>query len=104
MQDSNNHQPTRIRVRVRISGRVLGVGFRYFTRQEARSLNVTGYVRNTSDGSVEAELVGPIEGVDRMLERLARGPALARVTAVQQLMREAVEESVPDTGTFEIRA
>lgn len=80
------------------------MGFRYFTRHEARSLNVTGYVRNTSDGSVEAELVGQIEGVDRMLERVARGPALARVLEVKQLLREPAGPEPDTPGDFEIRA
>jgi hypothetical protein len=41
------------RVRVRVQGRVQGVGFRYFALQHARRLGVRGYVRNCSDGSVE---------------------------------------------------
>lgn len=103
MEDSDNHQPTRIRVRVRISGRVQGVGFRYFTRHEARSLNVTGYVRNTPDGTVEAELVGPIEAVDQLIERMARGPALARVLEVKQLLREPAGLEPDSPSDFEIR-
>ena len=67
---------------VRIEGRVQGVWFRGWTTQEAHRLGLAGWVRNRSDGSVEALFAGPKAAVDAMLEACWRGPPGARVTAV----------------------
>jgi acylphosphatase len=69
-------------VQVRISGRVQGVSFRYWTQQEARRAGLTGWVRNEADGSVLAMIAGPEEAVSAMIERLWNGPATAAVTDV----------------------
>jgi acylphosphatase len=73
--------PTRS-VRVRIEGRVQGVGFRYWVEQQAARLALSGFVRNRRDGSVEALLCGPPHSVAEMLERCRVGPPAAGVTAV----------------------
>jgi acylphosphatase len=70
-------------VRVRISGGVQGVGFRYFAHREAVSLGLKGYVRNMSDGSVEAVAQGNAEMVGLFLERLAKGPPGSRVRGIR---------------------
>lgn len=64
---------------IRISGRVQGVGFRHFTRQNAKNLNIKGWVKNLSDGDVEAVLVGEKKNVGQMIERIKEGPRMARV-------------------------
>lgn len=64
---------------IRISGRVQGVGFRHFTRQNAKNLNIKGWVKNLSDGDVEAVLVGEKRNVDQMIEQIKEGPRMARV-------------------------
>jgi len=69
-------------VRVRVSGVVQGVGFRYFTHREAVRLGLGGYVRNRSDGSVEAVAEGDGETVDLFLERIAKGPPGSRVRGI----------------------
>ncbi len=66
-----------------IEGRVQGVGFRYELMRQARQLNVTGWVRNTRDGKVEAVVDGPPDKVDAIIAWARRGPAAARVTGVQ---------------------
>ncbi len=66
-------------VKVVISGRVQGVWFRGWVRQEARALGLAGWVRNRGDGSVEALLSGPEARVQEMIAELHRGPAAARV-------------------------
>ncbi|HZR70060.1 MAG TPA: acylphosphatase [Burkholderiales bacterium] len=66
-----------------IEGRVQGVGFRYELMRQARQLNVTGWVRNTRDGKVEAVVDGPPDRVDAIIAWARRGPAAARVTGVQ---------------------
>lgn len=71
------------RTRVRVSGRVQGVGFRYSAQMRARSLGVAGWVRNLPDGSVEAVFEGDVEQVDSMVEWCRRGPGGASVTRVE---------------------
>ncbi len=74
---------TMIRKRAVVSGRVQGVGFRWSAREAARELGVTGWARNRLDGSVEAEVEGEPEVVERMLAWLGDGPPGASVTAVE---------------------
>lgn len=69
-------------VTVRIEGRVQGVYYRAWTEETARTLKLDGWVRNASDGSVEAAFSGPARMVEEMLKLCERGPAHARVTNV----------------------
>ena len=71
------------RTRVRVSGRVQGVGFRYSTQRRARSLGLGGWVRNLPDGSVEAVFEGDPERVDSMVEWCRRGPTGAFVDGIE---------------------
>ncbi|MBY3221909.1 acylphosphatase [Rhizobium sp. 25PS6] len=70
-------------VRVRISGKVQGVGFRIWTRDEAVRLGLTGWVRNEEDGAVVAVIAGPDTAVTTMIERFRRGPLGASVSGVE---------------------
>lgn len=80
-------------LRIRLSGRVQGVGFRMWTRDEALRLGVTGWVRNEADGSVAALIAGSDSAISTMIERLKRGPPGALVSSVET---EAVEiEKMP---------
>ena len=72
-----------IAVAVRITGRVQGVWFRGWVREQARRLGLAGSVRNQSDGSVAALLVGPGTAVAAMLALCHQGPPPARVHAVE---------------------
>jgi acylphosphatase len=83
---------------VRIRGRVQGVGFRYLAAQRARSLGVSGWVRNERDGAVSAAFQGPAELVESMLDWCRRGPAGSRVDDVAVTW----EQPTRDSG-FEIR-
>jgi acylphosphatase len=74
-----------------IRGRVQGVGFRFYMRAEAVRLGVAGWVRNRSDGSVEALVQGEEGSVDRLIAWTRRGPSSAKVTDVE------IEERTPDT-------
>jgi acylphosphatase len=69
-------------VRVLIEGRVQGVWFRAWTAQEATARGLRGWVRNRSDGRVEALFCGPRRVVDDMLDACWRGPPAASVRAV----------------------
>ena len=84
--------------RVHVSGRVQGVFFRAWTRDEARSLGVFGWVRNCSDGSVEAHVEGDDGQVAELIRRMRHGPAHARVTDLE--VRDAPAEKLE---RFELR-
>jgi acylphosphatase len=64
---------------IRVQGRVQGVGFRYALRDEAQRLGVSGWVRNCTDGSVEALLQGEARAVEALVHWARRGPRTARV-------------------------
>jgi len=66
-------------VRVIVSGRVQGVWYRAWTEEQAVSRGLSGWVRNQTDGTVEAVFSGPDESVASMLEAARTGPRLARV-------------------------
>ena len=70
------------RVHVFISGQVQGVGFRWFCREEALTRRLSGFVRNSSDGRVEAAFEGDPAAVDGMIEWCRSGPDFAKVVAV----------------------
>jgi acylphosphatase len=65
--------------RLRVKGRVQGVGFRDWAADEAAARKLDGWIRNRSDGSVELLVAGADESVQDMLRALTQGPALAQV-------------------------
>ena len=67
---------------VAVRGRVQGVGFRWFVRERARALGLSGWVRNVADGSVEVFAVGPTDELARLRRLLQEGPPAARVEHV----------------------
>jgi acylphosphatase len=69
-------------VRIRIRGRVQGVGYRYWTERTAGDLRLSGWVRNRSDGSVEAVFSGSEADVEAMIARCQHGPRSAVVASV----------------------
>ncbi|MDQ3145138.1 MAG: acylphosphatase [Pseudomonadota bacterium] len=83
---------------VRISGRVQGVFYRGWTKNQAERLSVVGWVRNCSDGSVEAHLEGNAEAVERMIDAMRHGPSGAKVERIEV---EAIE--VEKTERFKVR-
>ena len=70
------------RVRLKISGRVQGVYYRASTVQQAQSLGLTGWVMNSSDGSVEAVAEGAKPKLEELIAWCHQGPDGARVTHV----------------------
>ena len=71
-----------LQARLAITGRVQGVGYRDWAVAAGQRLGLSGWVRNRTDGSVEALVVGDDEAVGRMIEACRHGPTLARVDAV----------------------
>ncbi|MCB0116572.1 MAG: acylphosphatase [Caldilineaceae bacterium] len=85
--------------RLRIHGRVQGVGYRMSTVHKANSLSLTGWVRNLPDGDVEALACGAPADVDALIIWCRQGPPAARVLSVD------VDETSADPGLrrFEVR-
>ncbi|MBI5201464.1 MAG: acylphosphatase [Elusimicrobia bacterium] len=82
-----------------VTGRVQGVGFRWFASETARACGVTGWVRNRPDGTVEAEAQGTPAAVTGFVSALKKGPRFASVS-------EVAEQDVPakaGDSDFEIR-
>ncbi|MGZ7109268.1 MAG: acylphosphatase [Methanobacterium sp.] len=69
----------KVRAHVIVSGRVQGVYFRGFTRNEAQKYDVKGWVRNLPDGRVEAILEGEKKEVDKVINSLNKGPSYSKV-------------------------
>lgn len=84
--------------RLLVSGRVQGVGFRWFTRRAAVELGLTGWVRNLPGGDVEVQAAGSPATLARLKQELERGPGGARVSSV----REERLASVPEWESFEV--
>lgn len=87
-------------VRVRIHGRVQGVGFRWFVARAARDLDVSGWVRNADDGTVEVAAEGAAEQVEQLLAALRRGPSQALVQSVE--IDERPPSAAADHTVFEM--
>jgi len=83
---------------VSVTGRVQGVFFRAWTKEQADQLGVTGWVRNCPDGRVDLHIEGEEAAVERLIERLRRGPPAARVEDVHLWNVELF-----DYADFEVR-
>jgi acylphosphatase len=86
------------RLHLVVSGRVQGVGFRWFTREQAEARALAGWTRNLRDGTVECEVEGPKDVVAEFVEALKTQHPFARVDAVE------FQNIPPEGGSgFEIR-
>jgi acylphosphatase len=81
------------RLDARVTGRVHGVGYRYFVFREATALGLTGWVANESDGSVRCVAEGRREDLEALLERLRDGPPAAIVEGISDAW-------MPAAGSF----
>jgi acylphosphatase len=86
-----------------ISGQVQGVGYRYFAVRAARELGLKGWVRNLSDGRVEAYAAGPAHLLEDFEARLRKGPMSGEVRGVQ--VEDVTDGAGVDAriGGFDIR-
>ena len=84
--------------RILVEGAVQGVGYREFTRRAALRLSVSGWVRNRSDGAVEALVRGSPASVDALIAEMRRGPRFAVVKRLSVIGQD--EPPGGDSGTF----
>ncbi|OCL22721.1 hypothetical protein A9G07_06515 [Gilliamella sp. wkB72] len=87
-------------VKIRVSGRVQGVGFRFFTYQQAVKLGLAGYVKNLDNGDVELVAKGDDLIISKLIQWIERGgPTSARITGID------VSEQPPknDLTSFNVR-
>jgi acylphosphatase len=96
-----NEKPALVR-HVFVEGRVQGVGYRDFTRRRALRLGVSGWVRNRSDGAVEALVRGAAADVEALLAEMRKGPRGAAVTRLR-IVGDG-EGEAEETGLFVLRA
>jgi len=83
MAEQVQQEDERAQLRAVVHGEVQGVGFRYWARRQARELGLTGYVRNRWNGTVEVVAEGQRAPLQRLLNRLGRGPRAAWVRGVK---------------------
>jgi acylphosphatase len=81
-----------------VSGRVQGVGFRYFVQQKAAELGLDGWTRNLDGGQVEVYAAGPAERLNDMAAALHLGPRMAEVRTVEEF-----EDAVRKMAGFSVR-
>lgn len=94
MRDEDNEE----RVHMIVSGRVQAVGFRYFTWQTARTLQIHGWVRNNDDGTVEISASGSKQNLDAFTREIRKGSPFSRVRGLDV----SPEKRTDDYRTFEI--
>ena len=91
-----------VRLYIRVSGRVQGVGFRWFACAAAARLDLTGWVRNREDGDVEMEVQGDEGPVEEFVQAVSRGPRYAIVEDMERhpLIPEPGERSFHERGSL----
>jgi acylphosphatase len=87
--------------RVVVEGYVQGVGYREFTRRAALRLDVSGWVRNRSDGAVEAVVRGAPAAVEALIAQMRKGPRFAEVENLSVIRHD--ETLGDDSGAFIVR-
>ena len=72
-----------VSARMRVTGRVQGVGYRYYAMRQANEFGLKGYVKNQGDGSVEVQVEGEKEIIERFKSFLKQGPGYSSVDQVE---------------------
>lgn len=74
-----------------VTGRVQGVGFRFFVQRHANQLRIRGFARNLPDGRVEIQAEGSSDTLNHLLLELKKGPGMARVDDVSVIWKDSLE-------------
>lgn len=88
-----------VQYEVKITGRVQGVGFRYFVQKRANEFGIKGWVKNTRDGGVLVMARGDLKDMETFLEHLRIGPSMARVVKLEKSKLPGLE----DFADFRVR-
>ncbi len=88
-----------VQYEIKITGRVQGVGFRYFVQKRANEFNIKGWVKNMPGGSVVVMAQGDFNDMETFMDHLRIGPSLARVLKVEKNQMPELE----DFSDFRIR-
>uniref|UniRef100_UPI003217BD5E acylphosphatase n=1 Tax=uncultured Draconibacterium sp. TaxID=1573823 RepID=UPI003217BD5E len=88
-----------VQYEIKVTGRVQGVGFRYYTHKQAHIFEIKGWVRNTVDGGVLVTAQGEEAIIKTFVDYLWIGPTLSHVTNISQVKMPVVE----NFSTFEVR-
>lgn len=88
-----------IQYEIKVSGKVQGVGFRYYTQKQARILNLKGWVKNTLDKGVLVMVQGEKAAIETLADFLWIGPPLSQVKSVFKVEMQIIEEY----SDFEVR-
>lgn len=89
-----------VRAHAIVSGRVQGVGFRYYAQRQAQVLSLRGWVRNLANGNVELMAQGPRERVAEFLQKIRKGPQMSWVQNCEVTLGEANA----NFASFELRS
>jgi acylphosphatase len=88
-----------VQYEIKISGRVQGVGFRYFVQKRANEFDIKGWVKNMPDGSVVVMAKGDFKDMETFVDHLRIGPSMARVLKVEKSQMPELE----DFSDFRVR-
>lgn len=80
-----------VRKFLNVSGRVQGVGFRFFVQQTALNLNISGWVKNEYDGTVSMEIQAEPQILDKLIEKIKKGNGISKVTQITEENLEVVK-------------
>ena len=89
---------------VKVVGRVQGIGYRRWAQQQAEKLGLSGWVRNSSDGSVELMVQGELNEVNQFLNLCTKGPIFSLVLCVQPVVVPTSTPAPIEKGIFKIIA
>ncbi|MCM3585523.1 acylphosphatase [Mesobacillus maritimus] len=81
-----------LQLQIVVSGRVQGVGYRYFTQMKATQLQITGWTKNRSDGKVEIIATGSKENLDLFIEEIRKGNPFSTVDQIEINQLDNIEK------------
>jgi len=93
-----------ITAHIKVIGRVQGIGFRRWAEDVGNKLNLSGWVRNSSDGSVEIMVKGEETAVSQFLQQCRKGPTFSMVLGIQPVVMPTAAPAPIEEGVFKIVA
>ena len=99
LKQTLNFKLPMLQYEINITGRVQGVGYRYYTQKQAKILNLNGWVRNTVDGGVLVVVQGEKAAIETFVDYLWAGPPLSSVKSIAKAEMQIVKEF----SDFEVR-